>query len=189
MASTIDIAALRRAATGGERLAYRFFWGHRPRKDGALSDSCFSQWWRSRFVVDQQPYSSAEQYMMAGKARLFGDGEVLARMLAADDPGRIKALGRQVRSFDEAIWALARFDIVTIGSVEKFGQDEGLRRYLLSTRDEILVEASPVDRVWGIGLAADHEDARRPGQWPGLNLLGFALMRARAILRGELVRP
>jgi ribA/ribD-fused uncharacterized protein len=127
--------------------------------------------------------------MMAGKARLFGDGEALARILAADDPGHIKALGRHVRNFDEAAWAAARFDVVTIGNVEKFGQDERLRNYLFATRNEILVEASPLDRIWGIGLAADHEDASRPEQWPGLNPLGFALVRARAILRGELPRP
>lgn len=127
--------------------------------------------------------------MMAAKARLFGDGEALAGILAAEDPGSIKALGRHVRSFDEAAWAAARFDIVTVGNMEKFGQDERLRRYLLATGDEILVEASPVDRVWGIGIAADHEDASRPERWPGLNLLGFALVRARAILRGEIARP
>ncbi len=188
MPPIIDITGLRRASESGERLAYRFFWGHRARKDGALSDSCFSQWWPCRFVVDGQPYSSAEQYMMAAKARLFDDGEALARILAVDDPGRIKALGRQVRSFDEAKWAAARFDIVTVGNVEKFGQDERLRRHLSATGDEILVEASPLDRVWGIGLAADHEDATRPERWPGLNLLGFALMRGRAMLRGDLPR-
>jgi ribA/ribD-fused uncharacterized protein len=189
MAHIFDMVALRSASAAGEPLAYRLFWGHRARKDGALGDSCFSQWWRSRFVVDGQPYSSAEQYMMAGKARLFADDETLAQILAADDPGRVKALGRRVRNFDEATWTAARFDIVTVGSVEKFGQDERLRRYLLATRDEILVEASPLDLVWGIGLAADHEDATRPERWPGLNLLGFALMRGRAILRGELPRP
>jgi len=189
MAHIFDLVALRRAAAAAEPLAYRFFWGHRPRKDAALSDSCFSQWWRCRFVVDGQPYSSAEQYMMAGKARLFGDGEALARILAADEPDRIKALGRQVTGYDEEAWAARRFDIVTAGNVEKFGQDEQLRRYLLATDDEIIVEASPVDRVWGIGLPAAHEDANRPERWPGLNLLGFALARARAILRGELPRP
>ena len=121
--------------------------------------------------------------MMAAKARLFGDGEALAGILAAEDPGSIKALGRHVRSFDEAAWAAARFDIVTVGNMEKFGQDERLRRYLLATRDEVLVEASPVDRVWGIGLAEQDPRARRPAQWRGLNLLGFALMEVRARLR------
>jgi ribA/ribD-fused uncharacterized protein len=124
--------------------------------------------------------------MMATKARLFGDDEALARILATGDPGRAKALGRQVRGFDEAAWQAVRFDAVTRGNVAKFGQSEPLRRYLLATRDAFLVEASPVDRIWGIGFAADHEDARAPARWRGLNLLGFALMRARAILRGEL---
>lgn len=185
----LDISALRLASAAGESLTYRFFWGHRARKDGSLGDSCFSQWWRSQFVVDGQAYSSAEQYMMAAKARLFGDAEALTRILAADDPGRVKALGRRVQNFDEAAWASARFDIVTVGNVEKFGQDERLRHYLVATREDVLVEASPLDAVWGIGLSADHEDASRPERWPGLNLLGFALMRARAILRGEIARP
>jgi ribA/ribD-fused uncharacterized protein len=189
MGAILDIDSLRRAARSGEKLRYRFFWGHKPRKDGALSDSCFSQWWRCRFVVDGQAYSSAEQFMMAGKARLFGDDDALARVLATADPGRAKAIGRTVRSFVEATWERARFDLVTQGNVAKFGQDEALRNYLLSTRDQILVEASPMDRIWGIGLAADHEHIENPHEWRGENLLGFALVRTRMILRGELAAP
>ena len=182
MEPPLDLQALRRAAATGASLTYRFFWGHHARKDGALSDACFSQWWPARFSVDGQTYESAEQLMMAGKARLFGDDEMRARILATADPSRAKALGRQVKGYDEATWAAARLPLVTAGNVAKFGQNEPLRRYLLSTRDEILVEASPVDAIWGIGLAADHADARDPARWRGLNLLGFALMRARATL-------
>jgi ribA/ribD-fused uncharacterized protein len=187
MADTIlDVDSLRRAVNGGARPSYRFFWGHKPRRDGALSDSCFSQWWPCQFVIDGQRYASAEQFMMAGKARLFGDTEALQRILATADPGRAKALGREVRDFVDETWTQARFDLVTRGNTAKFGQDERLRHYLLATRDQILVEASPVDRIWGIGLAADHEHVGQPEKWRGLNLLGFALMRTRAILRGEL---
>jgi len=186
MGPILDIESLRRATATGHKLKYRFFWGHKPRKDGALSDSCFSQWWSCRFVVDGHAYSSAEQYMMAAKARLFGDDQTLARILAAEDPGRAKALGRQVQDFSDATWEAARFDIVTKGNLVKFGQIEPLRHYLLATKDQILVEASPTDRIWGIGLAAAHEHAEDPSRWRGLNLLGFALVRTRAILRGEL---
>jgi ribA/ribD-fused uncharacterized protein len=186
MDAILDLETLQRAASAGAKLQYRFFWGHKPRKDGALSDACFSQWWPCRFTIDGQAYASAEQFMMAGKAQLFGDAETRARILATPDPGKAKALGRQVQGFVEAKWEAARFDLVSRGSVAKFEQDEALRQYLMATRAQILVEASPVDRIWGIGLAADHEHAAQPPRWRGLNLLGFALMRARGILRGEL---
>jgi ribA/ribD-fused uncharacterized protein len=182
----LDLEALRKSHAAGKRLKYRFFWGHRPRKDGALSDSCFSQWWPCQFTVDRQAYRSAEQFMMVAKARLFGDDDALAKILATGDPARAKALDRQVRHFSEATWEGARFDLVTKGNVAKFGQDDSLRDYLLSTKGQVLMEASPVDRIWGIGLAADDEHAGNPARWRGLNLLGFALMRTRAILRGEL---
>ena len=182
----LDLETLRRAAAAGDTLVYRLFWGHRARKDGQLGDACFSQWWRCRFIVNEQMYSSAEHFMMAAKARLFGDETTRTAILAAADPGAAKSLGRKVRGFEPTVWDAARFDIVTAGNVAKFGQDDRLRAYLLATGDEILVEASPVDAVWGIGLPAAHADARTPERWPGQNLLGFALMRARGILRGEL---
>jgi ribA/ribD-fused uncharacterized protein len=186
MALLLDVDAVQRALQAGARLDYRFFWGHRPRRDGALSDACFSQWWPARFTVDGQDYLHAEQFMMAHKAQLFGDDEMRARILATPEPAAVKALGREVRGFDEAAWSAARFDLVTRGNVAKFGQEPQLRAYLLATNDAVLVEASPTDRVWGIGLAAEHEHAQQPARWRGLNLLGFALMRARAILRGDL---
>ncbi|MDX6355097.1 MAG: hypothetical protein QOF98_2000, partial [Streptomyces sp.] len=104
------------------------------------------------------------------------------RVLAARHPKAAKDGGRSVRGFDEAVWRRARFALVTEGSVHKFGQHPGLRAFLLGTGQRVLVEASPVDRVWGIGLAADDERAERPAAWRGLNLLGFALMEARARL-------
>jgi hypothetical protein len=185
----LDIGALRRAVDGGRSFRYRYFWGHRPRSDGQLSDSMFSQWWPSAFEEDGLRFASAEMYMMAGKARLFGDEETLASILAAGDPATCKALGRRVRGFDDARWKQARFDLVTRGNAAKFGQDDALREYLLATGDEILVEASPRDRIWGIGLGRKSELALDPRTWQGRNLLGFALVRARAILRGELDLP
>jgi ribA/ribD-fused uncharacterized protein len=184
-----DLDQLRAAIDAGRELHYRFFWGHRPRADGRVSDSCFSQWWSCRFEVAGQGYSSADQFMMAEKARLFGDHESRAHILKSDDPAEAKKVGRGVRDFDEGRWSEARFDLVTRGNLAKFGQDERLRAHLLSTRDDLLVEASPTDTIWGIGLAADHAQARNPAAWRGLNLLGFALVRTRAILRGELPPP
>jgi ribA/ribD-fused uncharacterized protein len=178
----VDVDSLKREIAKGRELQYRFFWGHRPKKDGRLSDSVFSQWWQCEFTVDGQTYKSAEQFMMASKARLFGDEETRARILKTDDPAYAKKLGREVKGFDEQRWVEARFELVTQGNVAKFGSDEKLRRYLLSTRDEILVEASPTDSIWGIGLAAENPDAKDPMKWRGLNLLGFALVKARSLL-------
>lgn len=120
--------------------------------------------------------------MMARKALLFGDEVVAARILGASHPGEVKALGRQVRDFDEARWADHRVGIVIAGNLAKFSQTPELRDYLLATGGRVLVEASPVDRIWGIGLAADDERASQPATWLGLNLLGFALMEVRARL-------
>ena len=92
-------------------------------------------------------------------------------------------LGRQVRGFTERRWAERRFDLVVSGNLAKFGQHPELRDFLLGTGHRVLVEASPADRIWGIGLSADHEHATSPEHWPGLNLLGFALMGVRHRLR------
>jgi ribA/ribD-fused uncharacterized protein len=189
MAPPLDVDSLVRRVVAGDKFRYRFFWGHKPRPDGQLGDSVFSQWWASAFTVDGQRYAHAEQFMMAGKARLFGDSATLAEILAASSPAACKALGRKVRGYDEARWAAARFDLVTRGNVAKFGQDPALAAYLARTGTTILVEASPVDKIWGIGMAADDEGADRPQKWRGLNLLGFALVRARGILAGELPPP
>jgi ribA/ribD-fused uncharacterized protein len=160
-----------------------FFWGHTPAKDGHTTKSCFSQWWdRHPFVLDGITYPTAEHWMMAEKARLFGDSEACARILAATHPNEAKRLGRQVRGFDDARWRQARWDIVIRGNNAKFGQHSALRDFLLATGDRVIVEASPYDRIWGIGMAATHLDAEYPARWRGENLLGFALMEMREIL-------
>jgi ribA/ribD-fused uncharacterized protein len=165
---------------GGAKPRFLFFWGHRPSASGRLGPECLSQWWPAPFVVDGVRYPTAEHFMMAEKARLFGDGEAREKILAAASPAAAKKLGRTVRGFHEQKWTRARFDIVVAGSRAKFGQNAPLAAFLAGTRDRVLVEASPVDRVWGIGLAATNPAAIRPEDWRGLNLLGFALMRARA---------
>ncbi|WP_367320529.1 NADAR family protein [Streptomyces sp. HUAS ZL42] len=175
--------ALVREVRSGARVKYLHFWGHRPRPDGRVGSSCLSQWWPSPFVVGGVTYATAEHWMMAGKARLFADAEAEKRVLAAGHPSVAKKAGRLVRGFDEAIWERERFRIVVEGSVHKFAAHADLREFLLGTGDRVLVEASPVDRVWGIGLAATDEAAGDPERWRGPNLLGFALMEARERLR------
>ncbi|MET9866403.1 NADAR family protein [Streptomyces sp. NPDC006386] len=175
--------ALIRAVRAGAKVEYLHFWGHRPRPDGRIGPSCLSQWWPSPFTVDGVEYATAEHWMMAGKARLFEDAATERAVLAAGTPAAAKKAGRLVRGFDEAIWARERFRIVVEGSLHKFSAHPDLREFLLNTGDRVLVEASPVDRVWGIGLAAGDEAAMDPERWRGPNLLGFALMEARERLR------
>ncbi|MFG3494562.1 NADAR family protein [Streptomyces sp. NPDC047928] len=175
--------ALIEQVSTGERVKYLHFWGHRPRPDGAIGPSCLSQWWPAPFTVDGVVYATAEHWMMAAKARLFGDAEAERKAVEASNPALAKKVGRLVRGFDEAVWKRERYGIVVDGSVAKFGQNPELRDYLLTTGGRVLVEASPVDRIWGIGLASDDERAHDPVRWRGLNLLGFALMDARERLR------
>jgi ribA/ribD-fused uncharacterized protein len=180
--SAEDLAAW--VASGG-RVKYLHFWGHQPQRDGSVGPGCLSQWWPSPFTVDGVTYATAEHWMMAAKARLFGDADAERRALTAGHPHAAKAAGRTVRGFDEEVWRRERFALVAEGSVHKFRAHPDLRRYLLGTAGRVLVEASPLDRVWGIGLAADDERSARPDAWRGLNLLGFALMEARARLAAE----
>jgi ribA/ribD-fused uncharacterized protein len=180
-----DRAALEAAVRAGERFEYLFFWGHTPKSPPAVDKSCLSQWYPAPFHVDGHRYATAEHWMMAGKARLFGDDEALADILAADSPADAKAIGRRVRSFDAARWRAHCVPLVTDGNAHKFGQHPALRKFLHATADHVLVEASPRDRVWGIGMGATNEAATDPTRWRGENLLGFALMMARARLRGD----
>jgi ribA/ribD-fused uncharacterized protein len=189
MAKIDSWEALVSAVRSGARVKYLHFWGHRPRPDGQVSASCLSQWWPSPFVVDGVTYATAEHWMMAGKARLFGDAEAQRRAIEASSPALAKKVGRLVRGFDEATWERERFGIVVEGSVHKFAAHPELRAFLLGTGTRVLVEASPMDRVWGIGLAADDERAADPERWRGPNLLGFALMEARErLLRDDQFR-
>jgi len=115
----------------------------------------FSQWHPSEFMAALTPggremrFSHAEQYMMAGKAVLFGDHETLARIMDAPHPRDQKELGREVKDFDLATWNLHARDIVYRGNMAKFSQDGDLREYLMATGDKHLVEGAWYDRVWG----------------------------------------
>jgi ribA/ribD-fused uncharacterized protein len=176
---------LRSLIRGGARPRYLLFWGHQPPPAGGVGKGCLSQWWPAAFTVDGHSYPSAEHFMMAGKASLFGDAETAAQIRQAPHPGAAKALGRQVRGFDELRWAEHRVDLVVTGNLAKFSQHAGLREFLLGTGDRVIVEASPRDPIWGIGLAANDQRAMSPEQWPGLNLLGFALMEVRHRLQAQ----
>jgi ribA/ribD-fused uncharacterized protein len=156
-----------------------FFWGHQPERDGSIGKGCLSQWWPCSFVVEGQRFASAEHYMMWRKALLFNDVKVATQVLAAHTPAEAKAMGRAVSGFSSPVWESARLEIVVEGNLAKFGQDPSLRSYLLGTGSRVLVEASPQDRVWGIGLVESDPRAADPASWLGLNLLGEALMEVR----------
>jgi ribA/ribD-fused uncharacterized protein len=180
-ARTVD--ELLSAIRAGGQPKFLPFWGHQPPSGGGVGKGCLSQWWPAAFTVDGLVYASAEHFMMAGKALLFGDAETADLIRAAPHPKRAKDLGRQVRGFDEQRWAERRYDLVVTGNLAKFGQHDDLRDFLLGTGSRVLVEAAPNDRIWGIGLPADHEHSTSPEHWQGLNLLGFALMEVRRRLR------
>lgn len=166
----------------GNEVEYLFFWLQSKRRD-PLGTDCFSQWFQAPFTVNDVLYRTAEHYMMAEKARLFGDGQALTKILASISAREVKEFGRQIKNFEQPVWEEHRFNIVVAGNAAKFSQHQQLKAILLSTGCKIIVEASPLDPVWGIGLAADDPAARDPRQWRGLNLLGFALMQARKSLQ------
>ena len=124
-------------------------------------------------------YNCAEQYMMAEKARIFGDEEVRAQILATDSPETIKKLGREVKGFDSEVWNQHKFNVVVKGNLAKFSQNPPLMEFLKKTGSAVLVEASPYDKVWGIGMKEGDKDIEDAEKWFGINLLGFALMVVR----------
>ncbi|CAM9222145.1 unnamed protein product [Chrysoparadoxa australica] len=146
----------------------------------------YGQWTPSSFTVEGTDYVNAEQWMMAGKARLFGDTEALGKMMATSDPREHKRLGRTVKGYDNETWVANAEPIVVEGNYAKFTQNPEMLRELLATGEKLLVEASPYDKIWGIGLRADHEDARDVSKWRGENKLGKALMTVRARIRQEM---
>ncbi|MFO1011140.1 MAG: NADAR family protein [Planctomycetota bacterium] len=173
-----ELEDLRARWAAGERPRLVPFWGPEGSEDG-VGPHGLSQWHPTAFEVGGVRYSTAEHWMMAEKARLFGDERALVEILEAQTPARAKLLGRRVRNFDEATWCAQRRDVVLRGNLAKFTQHAALRAYLLGTGADVLVEASPRDRIWGIGLAADDPRAADPQEWIGQNLLGFVLMDVR----------
>ncbi|MCE7007180.1 NADAR family protein [Kibdelosporangium philippinense] len=178
----MDRAELIKRMADGVRPEFLFFWGHTRTPGHEVGRWVLSQWWQADFTVDGVTYRSAEHFMMAGKARLFGDEEMLAKILDSETPADAKKLGRAVRDFDQDTWVAHRYDIVVDGSIAKFESDPVLTEFLVSTGDKVLVEAAPRDVIWGIGLGQDNPRSQDPSQWRGRNLLGFALMDARAAL-------
>ena len=155
-----------------------YFCGHSPklRENSAF---CLSQWYDCYFEINGVQYHTAEQYMMANKALMFHDKETYLGIMMAYNPLDYKKLGRRILGFMPELWDARKFDIVVEGNKAKFSQNPELKDFLLSTGDAILAEASPSDKIWGVGL--DIETAEMGGieQWQGENMLGCALMEVR----------
>lgn len=143
---------------------YVFFW-----------NGIYSQWYRAPMTIDGISYSSCEQYMMHQKALFFENFKIADQVLSTQDPGTQKSLGRQIKGFNKAAWDKVCLQIVYKGNYAKFTQNEKLKEELLETGNRILVEASPVDFIWGIGKHEDDEDIDNPLNWKGLNLLGWSI--------------
>ncbi len=146
-------------------------------------DGCFSNWYPSPFVLDGEQFANVEQYMMAEKAKLFGDMGMYHLIRSTESPAECKQLGRRVKGFDSTEWDAAKYRVMKAGNLEKYRQNPKLLKKLLETEDAVLAEASPKDRIWGIGLEADEAATVDPKDWPGQNLLGKVLMEVRKELR------
>lgn len=164
---------------------YVLFWGHTGKIGAPLGTECFSQWWLSLFSDGENLYCCAEQYMMAQKALLFGDRQTFSQIMQSTNPAEMKALGRMVKPFDNDEWKKHRYACVLRGTFLKFSQCEEARAVLLATGERLIAEASPRDRIWGIGMGRENPLAHDTSTWRGSNLLGFALMQVRERIAKE----
>ena len=151
---------------------YIFFWG-----------GIYSQWYHAPFVINDIGYNCAEQYMMARKAFMFDDYSILHRIMQTPDPKEQKALGRKVHGFDATAWSEVATMVVFRGNLAKFSQNDNLKAAILQSDNKIIVEASPYDKIWGIGLAEDDPKRFDQENWLGKNLLGQVLMEVRGAIR------
>ena len=157
----------------GERITdtHIYFW-----------DGIFCQWSQYTMVEEDITYYYCEQYMMAKKAKLFNDEKVYDMIMSEEYPSVQKELGRMVSNYNQDVWDKHKFDIVVNANYLKFTQDETLKELLLDTGDKTIVEASPYDTIWGIGLSCDDDKILDESNWQGENLLGKAIMKVRTRL-------
>lgn len=152
---------------------------HNPDEESGF----LSNWYLSEFVIDNQKFTSMEQYMMYKKAVCFNDSEIAKQILENDDVAKIKELGRKVSSYNDHIWNGVRQIIIYNGLIAKFTQNEELRARLLDTDNAMLAECAVRDCIWGIGLSMTDSKRLDMSEWKGQNLLGYALMLVRAKLQ------
>ena len=171
---------------------YIFFFGY----EGESPWVCLQQWFpcvfkaplgniadKETIASDLHEFGTTEQYMMYRKAVLMGDHEIAKEILEAPHPSTAKALGRKVKNFDGELWKKNADQVVEDGNYYKFSQNEDVKAVLLDSGDRELIEASPDDKIWGIGFNSDEAEGKE-SEW-GNNGLGKALMRVRERLRKE----
>ena len=138
-----------------------------------------AQWNMKSFQDETNIYCCAEQYMMYHKAILFNDLEMANKIILSNNPKEIQLLGREIKNFNNEVWNKHKEDIVYQGNFLKFSQNKDLLDLLLSTKNTILVEVSPIDKIWGIGMDIYNPNIYDENKWLGQNLLGFILTRLR----------
>ena len=153
---------------------FKFFWG-----------GTFSQWQKSKFIIDGVEFNCCEQYMMYKKALMFGDYDIANKVMNEKNPREQKALGRKVKGFNKERWETYCRKIVYDGNMAKFTQNENMLWELMSTGDSTIVEASPKDKIWGIGLSDSDTRAQDRSTWQGTNWLGEAIQAVRETLKKE----
>ncbi|MEI0542281.1 NADAR family protein [Brachyspira pilosicoli] len=173
-----SLEKLRKDFNSGKKIDFLFFYGHTNDKK-EVTKSSLSQWYIKDFKENDLLFNCMEKYMMYNKALLFDDKDIANEILNNNQPKAIKELGRKVKNFNDELWDKMKYKIVFTGNYYKFSQNTDLRNFLLSTKNKVLVEASPYDKVWGIKMKYDDENIENPFCWKGKNLLGFALMEAR----------
>ena len=139
----------------------------------------FSNFYNSKFTLDNIEFDNSEQYFMHQKALFFNDNEIASKILKATTPAKCKYLGREIKNFSDSKWATVRYDMMLTGCRAKFTQNNRLKNILINTDNLIIVEASPTDKIWGVGLAIDDKDILHIERWKGQNLLGKVLMNLR----------
>ena len=182
---TNNLTILKNNFNQNHPIEFIYFWGNKNKNDGLIGKQCLSQWYLSSFNVNGIEYPTAEHYMMAEKARLFNDPISEHEIIHSATPKDAQKLGKVIQNFTEKKWQENRFDIVVKGNYEKFTQNSELSEFLVSTENKILVEASPYDKIWGIGMSEKDIRSENPNLWQGLNLLGFALMEVRKKIKNE----
>lgn len=163
----------------GRDFNYTFFWG------SSNFNGYLSNWYHSNFNYKGEQFANCEQFMMAAKAKVCEDEDTRKKIMETNNPKEIKALGRKVKNYDDDLWSSERKNAVLLANYLKFTQNENLGRDLLSTDNSIIVEASPYDKIWGIGMSSTDDAAKSALTWKGENYLGFILMTVRDILRKE----
>jgi ribA/ribD-fused uncharacterized protein len=158
------------------------FYGH-TNTTGKVNKSCLSNFYPAKFTYRGHEFPTSEHALMASKAALFWDFDKFQMILKTDSPRSAKAYGRQVKNFNEDIWWTSRYFIMVDILLAKFGQNQELKEFLLSTEASTLVECSPSDKIWGVGLSLSDPSWENKENWQGKNLLGYALMYTRSKLQ------